>query len=159
MDQAFDRIRPAPGQVEFGRKVEPKVSLDERRAESRLNVTRYTATQLNSCRFGEHLCLSQPCKPPFERGDGVLEIVAASCEHPREDRISDRGTVGYPDAFLFGGDIAIQKVNGAIEIADHLPDLRRIPLRGFACIKMTLVFHGMLQSKPFWRDQRGPRTV
>ena len=61
----------------------------------------------------------QPCKPPFERGDGVLEIVAASCEHPREDRISDRGTVGYPGAFLFGGDIAIQKVNGAIEIADR----------------------------------------
>ena len=50
------------------------------------------------------------------------------------------GAVRYPGPFLFGGNVAIKKLNVTIEIADHLPDLHRVPLRGFASIKMTLGF-------------------
>ena len=69
------------------------------------------------------------------------------------------GAVRYPGPFLFGGNVAIKKLNVTIEIADHLPDLHRVPLRGFASIKMTLGFHCMLQNEPFSRDERGPMTV
>jgi hypothetical protein len=58
-------------------------------------------------------------KPLFERGDGILKIVPARCQRPRKDRISGVERVGHPHAFLFGGDVAIEDPDDAIEIADQ----------------------------------------
>jgi hypothetical protein len=54
---------------------------------------------------------------------------------------------------------AIEQLNVAIEIDDHLPDLIRLSLRDYARVKMMLLFHYMHQNGPFSRDWRGFRTV
>ena len=52
--------------------------------------------------------------------------------------------------------MSVEQLDAAIEFANHLPDLRCFPLHGFACIKMTLVFHCMLQNDP--DSQRSARA-
>jgi hypothetical protein len=109
------------------------------------------------CQFGDRLSRLVQCrKPLFERSDSVPKIVAARCENPRENRIGGVGSVKYPGAFLFGSNVAIEQLDNAIEIADHLPDLYRLSLRGFASIKMTLVSHWVLQNDP--NSQRSARA-
>jgi hypothetical protein len=46
------------------------------------------------------------------------------------------------------GNISIEQLDAAIELANHLPDLRCFPLRGSVRVKMTLVCHCMLQNDP-----------
>jgi hypothetical protein len=46
------------------------------------------------------------------------------------------------------GNISIEQLDAAIELANHLPDLRCFPLRGSVRVKMTLVSHCMLQNDP-----------
>jgi hypothetical protein len=109
------------------------------------------------CQFGDRLSRLVQCrKPLFERSDSVPKIVAARCENPRENRIGGVGSVKYPGAFLFGSNVAIEQLDDAIEIADHLSDLYRLSLRGFASIKMTLVSHWVLQNDP--DSQRSARA-
>src|ERR1700722_11421463 len=84
----------------------------------------------------------------FQRVDGVLKIIAARCEGPRENRIRGVRPIRYPGLLLFVGNVATEQLDDAIEVADHLPDRHSLPLRGFASIKMTLVSHGMLQNDP-----------
>jgi hypothetical protein len=52
---------------------------------------------------------------------------------------------------LFGGNAAIKKPNGAIEVVDHLPDLQTVPVRDFARIKMTWCSIALPQNEPFTR--------
>jgi hypothetical protein len=62
-------------------------------------------------------------------------------QRSRQHRVSDVRSVKYSGAFFFGGNVAIEQPDAAIEIADHLSELYRLLLVGFARIKMTLVFH------------------
>jgi hypothetical protein len=85
----------------------------------------------------------------LQRRDRVQKITAPRCETPSENRVGGVGSVKYPGPFLFGGNVGIEQFDAAIELANHLPYQHGLPLRAFARIKMTLVFHCMLQNDPF----------
>jgi hypothetical protein len=78
----------------------------------------------------------------FKRGDCVAKIVPTRCQCYGEDRIGRLGAVRYPGTFFFGGNVAIEEPDEAIEVANHRADLGRFPYRDVARpLKMTLVFH------------------
>ena len=60
----------------------------------------------SSCQFGNALTLVQR-KSFLQLIDRVHKIIAARCKAPREDRIGGVGSVKYPDAVFFDGNVGI----------------------------------------------------
>jgi hypothetical protein len=93
--------------------------------------------------------------------DPVLEVVPGAprwyqedcrgCETPCEKRIGGVGSVKYRGPFFFSDNVGIEESDAAIKFANHLPDQRDLPLRGFARIKMTWMSHCVLQNEPIAR--------
>jgi hypothetical protein len=93
----------------------------------------------------------------IQRIDGLEQIIAPRGESFCEDRVGGIGAVKHLEAMFFTGNVCIEQPNPPVELVDHVDNLRCLSFRSRARIKMTLVFHGMLQNKPSSRDQRGLR--
>jgi hypothetical protein len=66
-------------------------------------------------------------KPLFERGDGGLKIVPACHQGSGEDGIRSVAGVKHLRAFLFRGNIAVEKLGASIEISDERTDPGHFP--------------------------------
>ena len=53
-------------------------------------------------------------KAQFKRSDGFPKIISARYEHPGGHRIGV-GVIGYPGAFLFGNNVAVEDLDDAID--------------------------------------------
>jgi hypothetical protein len=69
----------------------------------------------------------------------VRKIVPARCLGPGEDRILSVGSIENPRAVLFGGNVAVEDLDDAVEIGNQCPDLRRFSQ--LTLVSNPTVFH------------------